>query len=131
MGKREDRTWELKFLETLREVPIISEAAYVAGVTVRTVNKRRQKYSTFADAVEDAQRTGLRHLEVKANSVALEGNTDMIKWLLSRKLPEEYGDPTAKQDIQVQLAPVKAELDLSQDALAVVKALGIHEDPGE
>ena len=73
----------------------------------------------------------MRHLEVKARAVALEGNTDMIKWLLSRKLPEEYGDPTAKQDIQVQLAPVKAELDLSQDALAVVKALGIHEDPSE
>ena len=78
------------FLELLKETPVIGQACFEIGVVPSTIDNWRNESPSFDRDVRDAIRIGMRYVEARAMKRARE-NDDMTKWLLSRKLPEEYG----------------------------------------
>ena len=87
--------WEGTFLDELRVHCNVSAAARQAGIDRRTVYARRKRSKAFATKWDEARREGIDTLALKAHTVALKGDGSMIRWLLSRLSPADYGDKVA------------------------------------
>lgn len=88
------REWEATFLAELQVHCNVSAAARKAGIDRRTVYVRRNRSKAFAAKWDEARREGIEALALKAYVMALEGDGQMIRWLLSRLSPD-YGDKVA------------------------------------
>lgn len=91
--------WKENLFKSLRQMPVQAVACEYADVNRNTVNRLRRESPRFAEQYEEAILIGLSKLEVRAQEVALDSDnpdSGMIKWLLARRIPDVYGDPSHK-----------------------------------
>ena len=87
------RWWERKFLDALAIRPVVTTAAALAGINARTAYLHRQDSPRFAAAWDDALELAHGGLETKAYDMANDGDGPMLRWILSRRKPAEWGNP--------------------------------------
>ena len=80
------------FLEKLRKTPNVSHACRAVGISSSTVYEQRKADPEFKEAWEDALAAALDDIEAVGFERARDGSDGMIKWLLARHRPEQYGD---------------------------------------
>ena len=85
--------WERPFLDALAHRPVVTHAAAAATVSRETVYRHRRESSRFAAAWDEAVASAIGNLEVKAYDVADDGDGPMLRWILSRRKPAEWGNP--------------------------------------
>ena len=90
------KRWEKAFLDAFRVVPNVSLACRAAGgIRRQGVYEWAAKSPRFKTLMEDAKEEAIGALASAAHRVALDDeDPQMIRWLLSRLAPEEYGDKT-------------------------------------
>ena len=87
------RQWESEFLDALREVPVVSKACAAAGITQGNAYQWRWASERFAKEWDEAKREALGNVETVAYRIAIEDEDPaMLRWILSRQLPDEWGD---------------------------------------
>ena len=84
-----------EFLEKLRKTPNVSHACRAVGISSSTVYEQRKTDPEFKEAWEDALAAALDDIEAVGFERARDGSDGMIKWLLARHRPEQYGDRLA------------------------------------
>ena len=87
------RWWERKFLDALAIRPVVTTAAALAGINARTAYLHRQDSPRFAAAWDDALELAHGGLETLAYDMANDGDGPMLRWILSRRKPAEWGNP--------------------------------------
>ena len=116
--------WERPFLDALAHRPVVTHAAAAATVSRETVYRHRRESSRFAAAWDEAVASAIGNLEVKAYDVADDGDGPMLRWILSRRKPAEWGNqgkapPPADAPDDADVSPADAEPnDLSPVAFA-------------
>jgi len=94
--KPKPRVWEEAWLEAYSSVPNIANACRLVGIAQSTFYDARHKDNRFAILVDEARRAAIGKLAEVAHRVAAEDeDPQMIRWLLARLAPEEYGDRSA------------------------------------
>jgi len=73
-------------------------ALRLAGVPRSTYYDWLQRYPNFASAVEQAEASALRELELLAFERCRAGDSPMTRFLLSKRLPELYGNQPMRAD---------------------------------
>ena len=94
MARLVDRSWEPKFIEHLRHIPVVSRAAHACGIESGTAQRHRKLYKLFAVAWEEALEAGLDGVEVKAYEGVVDAeqpSENLAKWILSRRRPDKWG----------------------------------------
>jgi hypothetical protein len=84
--------WKRQFIEVLKRVPNIKQAAEVAGIDRREVYRARERDELFAEAWDSAIAESVDKLEEKAFALAEQGDTGLIMFLLKSHKPEVYRD---------------------------------------
>lgn len=79
-----------KFLDQLREVPNVTRACRVLGLTRRLVYNHRRDDADFALAWEEALEEGVEHLEQVAAERAIDKSDILLMFLLKGAKPEKY-----------------------------------------
>jgi hypothetical protein len=90
--KQPDTTWHDVFCRSLAQLPIVRDAARLAGVNRTLPYDHGKRYPVFAQRFADAIEDGMDVAEVSLYERALEGNVRaQIFWLRAHR-PELYGD---------------------------------------
>ena len=100
MASQKDRSWEAGFIEILRTLPIPRRACTKVGVSFQTVLNRRKSHVGFKNDMDDAIAEGMGTMEEQGWAMGMgarEGDGPMVRWILSRRLPDIYGDKVAEQ----------------------------------
>lgn len=98
MARTTDRSWEDSFIAKLRELPVPEIAAEQAGVSIRTVQRRRKQYAEFRDRYDDALALAIANVEVKLYGQAMQGRQRAMEYWLRHHKPEVYGDRAGEQE---------------------------------
>ena len=76
----------------LRQIPVLRSACKAAGVGRTTVHDWRNANPEFAAKMDTAMQEAHDRLEGRVYEAALDGDTGLMKWILSRRRPEVWGD---------------------------------------
>lgn len=71
----------------------ISKTCEQAGISRVTYYKWRKIHPEWAIKVDEIEKEFIEAIKVKAIQISLEGNTSMIQFMLSKRMPEEFGAP--------------------------------------
>ena len=110
--------WEPMFLEALSLHGIVVQAVKQSGVTRSTVYLRREKTPAFATKWDEALDEALSNIELAVTNAALEGDMQTARWLLSRRMPEKYGDKLSLEHSGKDGGPIQTDMKVILDALA-------------
>lgn len=133
MAKRTRRTIarEQKFLETLRQTCIVSEAAKIAGIGRRTVYQWREADPEFAAAWDEAEQEAADKLEREAWRRGVEGvdkpvtyqgkitatykeySDRMLELLLKAHRPDKFKDRVANEHSGPGGGPIETRTEVS------------------
>ncbi len=89
---RDTARWRAKFLRALRQVPSVKHACMVAKIDRATVYRHRELDEQFAEEWRAAIQASVDELEHKAFQMALDGDSNLITFMLRCHKPEVYGD---------------------------------------
>lgn len=81
---------EKKFFSKLREMPNVSRACRLSGVSRSAAYQRRSNDEVFATAWDDAIEEGVEKLEEKAMQRAIKDSDTLLIFLLKAHRPEKY-----------------------------------------
>lgn len=85
-------------VKCLREGISLPVALRLAGVPRSTYYDWLRRYPTFREATERAEAEFLGELERLAHIHCLQGNSPMLRWVLSKRLPTLYGNRAGETD---------------------------------
>ena len=112
MPNRRSRKKEAAFLIALEVHGVVSKAAKAADIPRRTVYVWRDAYEDFRQAWEDALDEALDNLEVLSMQIAAEEQDPQhIRWILSRRRPEKWGDREKVELSGPEGGPIQTEAD--------------------
>ncbi len=104
--------WKERFLVSLRAVPNITTACAAAGVSRQSAYRTRAEDSVFAEKWTDALDKSIDALEARAFEIAMEGDTNLLQFILRAHRPETYKE-TQRHEVGlvggVIFLPQKAE----------------------
>lgn len=100
--------WRVKFIDALREKPIISVACKAANVSRSTAYRQREAAPEFAVEWDRALKVGLSALEDEAFSRAFSGSDTLVIFLLKCHAPDKYRD-RQEHNINVDLTKLSPE----------------------
>lgn len=83
--------WQDRFFEQLGETGIVSLAASRAGVTRARVYKLLETSPPFKARWDAAQKLAVGTLLDAATSRALSASDHLLRWLIEKRAPEQYG----------------------------------------
>ncbi len=87
---KQPEEWALKFIASLRTMPIVSHACDEAGITPSKAYHQRKKAKWFAEAWDEAIEEGIDHLEQAAWQAAQDGDRQLLMFLLKALRPSKY-----------------------------------------
>jgi hypothetical protein len=103
-----------RFVEALKELPNVSAACELAGVSRSYIYEQRERDAAFRDAWNCALEKATDAIEQKAYELALEGNPALIQFLLKAHRRNVYGDVSRHQHEllgKILILPQKADGD--------------------
>jgi hypothetical protein len=92
MAEYKPAEWEAKFLELYKATCNVSLAARGAKITRDAVYKRRDRSSTFAALMDEAEQEAIEYLEAEAWSRAKKTSDTLMIFLLKAHKPAKYFD---------------------------------------
>ncbi len=89
---RNTARWRATFLRALRQTPSVKHACLAAGIDRATAYRHRIEDDEFAAKWQDAIQASVDELEHKAFQLALEGDSNLITFMLRCHKPQVYRD---------------------------------------
>ncbi len=89
--------WQERFLKSLRETPNVTAACAAAGVSRQTAYRTRAEDSVFAEKWQDALDLAMDALEARAFEIAMEGDTNLLQFMLRAHRPETYKETQRRE----------------------------------
>lgn len=119
--------WVPAFLVALRNSANVRFACDAAGVARKTAYILRREDATFREQWDEAMEDALDMIEAAAFQYAMRGDASLIKYLLSNRRPDTYGE-RVKHDITINVRQEAERLAAERgvplaDVLAEIDAL--------
>ncbi len=90
-SKRIER-WQQRFLDSLRAVPNVTLACVSCGISRQQAYRVRAEDSVFAAEWQESLDKSIDELEARAFQIAMEGDTNLLQFILRAHRPETYRD---------------------------------------
>lgn len=104
--------WQDRFLESLREHPNVTVACRAARISRQQAYRARGDDPQFAADWQEALDKSVDELEARAFQIAMEGDTNLLQFILRAHRPETYRE-TQKHEVGlvggIVLIPTKTE----------------------
>ncbi len=104
--------WQTLFLESLRETPNVSLACASCGISRQQAYRVRGDDPQFAALWQEALDKSVDELEQRAFQIAMEGDTNLLQFILRAHRPETYRE-TQRHEVGlvggIVLLPAKLE----------------------
>ena len=92
------KRWQQRFLRSLRMTPNVTTACAAAGVSRQSAYRTRADDPAFAEKWQSALDKSIDELEARAFKLALEGDPNLIQFMLRSHRPATYRE-TSRHEI--------------------------------